>query len=411
MRIRNRIVVAGLAGLGIAAPAYAGYTLTTLSTFDNANGSAPKAGVTIYGDNVYGTTSAGGDSGLGTVFSTPLAGGTASTIASFNIGGSSGFEPEGAVIVDPSGATVYGTTTANSTGLNGAVFSVPIGGGTPTALATFTQAGPNPDLLLSGGTLYGTTHSGGSALMGTVFSVPTVGGPVTTLATFNGADGLWPTGGLVRSGNKLYGTTSGLSGSGGSVFSVPVGGGTPTTLCTFSPTSTSNGIFPEGDLLLSGTTLYGTTSSGPGADTGTVFSVPIAGGSATTLATFDGPTPQGALTLVGKRLYGIADGGGADNDGLVYSLPLTGGAPATIVSFTTPDATGNDADNLIADGNGDLFGTLDSGGGTDNSGTVFELSPTAPGAISLVPEPSSLSLLAIGALGLLGRRRRSKSGN
>ena len=114
---------------------------------------------------------------------------------------------------------------------------------------------------------------------------------LTILASFNGANGgsVYPSGGLILSGSTLYGTTywGGTSGS-GTVFSLPLAGGTPTTLASFNGT---NGYCLPGSLILSGSTLYGVTSnggiSGQSSDGytgyGTVFSLPISGGTPTTL--------------------------------------------------------------------------------------------------------------------------------
>ena len=64
---------------------------------------------------------------------------------------------------------------------------------------------------------------------------------------------------LTLSGNTLYGTTverGGINGY-GTVFSVPVSGGSPTVLASFNG---SNGEMPDAGLTLSGSTLYGTTA-------------------------------------------------------------------------------------------------------------------------------------------------------
>src|SRR5277367_3932587 len=101
---------------------------------------------------------------------------------------------------------------------------------------------------------------------------------INTLASFNVGDGAGPEAGLILSGNTLYGTTGyGGADGDGTVFSVPVTGGTPTVLASFNG---SNGPHPSAGLTLSGNTLYGTTYFG-GIDygthsygSGTVFSVP-----------------------------------------------------------------------------------------------------------------------------------------
>src|SRR5277367_5105058 len=129
---------------------------------------------------------------------------------------------------------------------------------TINTLASFNVgdgAGPQAGLILSGNTLYGTTGYGGANGDGTVFSVPVTGGTPTVLASFNGSNGKNPYGDLILSGNRLYGTTSegGAYGGlftggigGGTVFSVPVTGGTPTVLASFNG---SDGSFPQAGLI------------------------------------------------------------------------------------------------------------------------------------------------------------------
>ena len=251
------------------------------------------------------------------------------TLASFNVGDGAG--PAAGLIL--SGNTLYGTTVAGGANGDGTVFSVPVTGGTPTVLASFNGSnGKNPygDLILSGNTLYGTTSEGGAyggnLVGGTVFSVPVTGGTPTVLASFNGSNGSEPTAGLILSGNKLYGTTAfggadyyvaqGVNDLGsGTVFSVPLTGGTPTVLASFS--IGNGGAFnPQAGLTLSGNTLYGTTFAGGANGAGAVFSVPVTGssGTPTVLASFtggsDGGTPYGGLILSGSKLYGTTAGGG-----------------------------------------------------------------------------------------------------
>src|SRR6266516_678894 len=76
---------------------------------------------------------------------------------------------------------------------------------------------PLGGLLLSGNTLYGTALVGGSSGNGTVFALNTDGTGFTTLRNFTGGDdGANPGADLILSGNTLYGTTvnGGMSGKG-----------------------------------------------------------------------------------------------------------------------------------------------------------------------------------------------------
>ena len=47
--------------------------------------------------------------------------------------------------------------------------------------------------------------------------------------------------------------------------------------------------------------------------------------------------PYGSLTLSGSTLYGMTTYGGANNDGTIFSIPVTGGTPTTLLSFNGTD--------------------------------------------------------------------------
>jgi uncharacterized repeat protein (TIGR03803 family) len=301
--------------------------------------------------------------------------------------------PRSGVVTD--GTMLYGTTFSGGTNGYGTIYSVPIAGGAPTVLYNFdsTTYGANPmgSLTLDNGTLYGTAGGGGANGDGTVFSLPVTGGTPTLLATFNGTNGKFPYtySGLVVSGGMLYGTTNiGGANNDGTVFSVPVTGGTLTTLYSFD--NAGHGYNPYGGLTLVDGTLYGTAVSGGPAGHGTVFSLPITGGTPTVLASFsggvNGANPEGGLTVVGGTLYGTTQRGGTSNFGTVFSLPIGGGTPTILANFSSSAGT-NPVSTLATDGT-NLFGTAYSGG-SGNYGTVFSLpinggtgTPTVLGAFN-----------------------------
>src|SRR6185369_7741500 len=103
---------------------------------------------------------------------------------------------------------------------------------------------------------------------------PPTSGPLST----NG-DGANPAGGMTSSGNVLYGTaTYGGSSGVGSIFSVSMAGAGFKNLRSFTaisgPLSTnSDGAYPVAGLVLSGNSLYGTTSGGGDSGSGTVFKI------------------------------------------------------------------------------------------------------------------------------------------
>jgi uncharacterized repeat protein (TIGR03803 family) len=168
----------------------------------------------------------------------------------------------------------------------------------------------------------------------------------TNVHVFNyPSDGAKPQAGLILSGNTLYGTTSGGGGEWGygTVFKVDTDGSYPTNFYTFKavsepdfPHTNSDGAYPQAGLVLSGNSVYGTTGSGGAAGNGTVFRVNTDGSSFTNLHNF---------TAVGFN--------GINGDG---ASPLAG---------------------LVLSGNS-LYGTASSGG-TNGEGTVFAINTDGTG--------------------------------
>src|SRR5262245_20467997 len=99
-------------------------------------------------------------------------------------------------------------------------------------------ANPYGGVLFSGNTLYGTAGYGGIFANGTVFALGTDGSAFRNVYSFAGSDGAHPSGALILSGNSLYGLTSsgGTSGN-GTVFKVNVDGTGFLSLHSFASTS------------------------------------------------------------------------------------------------------------------------------------------------------------------------------
>jgi uncharacterized repeat protein (TIGR03803 family) len=265
------------------------------------------------------------------------------------------------------------------------------------------------------GNLYGTTAFGGANGYGSVFELsPGTGGKwkEKLLWSFNnnGTDGFEPVAGLVFDTNgNLYGTTetggNGEYTAGGTVFELSPGAGgvwKEKILYNFGSNST-DGFSPEAALIIDDKgNLYGTTSeggAGTGVYPGTVFELsPGTAGKWTrkTLWNFnggakDGRGPQGSLIFDAKgNLYGTAAYGMVSastttdtGPGMVFELsPGTGTLWTEKILRTfgqTLTDSANPASNLIFDSNGNLYGTTLLGGGIDQSGSVFELSPGTGG--------------------------------
>lgn len=89
----------------------------------------------------------------------------------------------------------------------------------------------------------------------------------------------------------------------------------------------NDGAYPAGGLIISGNTVYGTASQGGTVDGGTVFNVNTDGTGFTNLYSFsggvDGAQPQAGLILSGNTLFGTASEGGAEGDGTVFSFGVS----------------------------------------------------------------------------------------
>jgi len=268
-------------------------------------------------------------------------------------------------------------------------------------------ANPYAGLIIdSGGNLYGTTWYGGScddgkAQCGTVFELTPNGNGTwseTVIYEFQGApDGQTPAAGLIMDGaGNLYGTTLlGGAYNGGTVFELTPGGNgtwTETVLYSFCPNGNKcpNGDGPYAGLTLDANgNLYGTTTIG-GAGCGSlgcgiVFELSPNGSGGwkeKVLHTFkskNGAMPYAGLIFdTAGNLYGTTYQGGAHGYpgyGTVFKLaPGKNGqwTETVLHSFGSgKDGMGPYA-GLVFDGNGNLYGTVRSGG-RYNGGAVFEL--------------------------------------
>jgi uncharacterized repeat protein (TIGR03803 family) len=207
--------------------------LTTLHEFDGTDGSLPTSALVQGIDgNFYGTTFNGGAMGIfGTVFKiTP--GGLLTTLYSFcsQTNCTDGSFPE-AGLVQGSDGNFYGTTTQGGTSDFGTVFTI-TSNGTLTTLYSFCSEsnctdGKLPEAGLVEGTdgnFYGTT-AGLAKNYGTIYQI-TSSGVLTTLYNFSGTpNGSYPYGGLVQHTNGMfYGVTNeGGTDDVGTVFSLNMG--------------------------------------------------------------------------------------------------------------------------------------------------------------------------------------------
>jgi uncharacterized repeat protein (TIGR03803 family) len=381
------------------------------NSYTNSNGVEPVSGIILSGNTLYGATRMGGSAGEGTLFRINIDGSGFTNLHTFTAGSlgvagptdytnSDGVVPVTGMII--SGNTLHGTATDGGSGGTGTIFQLNTDSSDFTNIYYFTALnvfstnsdGCNPGgLILSGNTLYGTAGGGGLFGEGTVFMMNTNGSEFTVLHNFSALDPSTRTnddggspGGLILSGNALYGATEygGTSGL-GTVFRVNTDGSGFTNLYNFT-NGTDGGSSLAGVAVISGDILYGTTYFAGTVGNGAVFSITTDGSDFTNLHSFsatsiEGANPEG-LKLSGNTLIGTAANGGSFGYGTVFMMNTNGSGFTVLHNFSAlarPTYTNNDGagpDGLILSGN-ILYGTA-SGGGSGGSGTVFALNLTVP---------------------------------
>jgi uncharacterized repeat protein (TIGR03803 family) len=303
--------------------------------------------------------------------------------------GMDGTSPQAGLLIDVTG-NLYGTTNSGGTHNDGTVFELTPatgGGWTEKVLHNFSSGadGANPQAALifdAAGNLYGTTFEGGTNLYGTAFELtPAGGGAWTEKVLYNfgaGTDAAYPGGSLIfDAAGNLYGVTTfgGPAGS-GTVFELaPTGGGGWTERVLHNFSSLATGIFPYGGLVFDAAgNLYGTTSTGGASDGGTVFKLTSAG--ASVLHNFgngtDGSTPYAGLVLTAGNLYGTTSAGGTYGGGTLFELTPSGGGwtESVVHSFGNSTDGSTPYAGLASDTIGNLYGTTLSGG-ISGGGTAF----------------------------------------
>jgi hypothetical protein len=259
-----------------------GATLTTLASFPQA---APEV-IAVDSTSVYLAAIS-----AGSILKVPIGGGTPVTLAC-------GQDQPSGIAVDSE--RVYWTNQ----GPGGEVMSVPVGGGTPRTLAS-GQGAPFA-IALDGTNVYWANLAGNQALM----KVPVGGGTPTMLADAGASLAIAVHGGMVYWVSR------------DAIMAISATGGTPMTLAA--------GQAGPAYIAVNATNVYWTNIQG----NGTIMTVPLSGGTPTTLVTSSG---DARLALDATNVF--FTGGSMLN--AVLSEPLAGGTPTTL-------ATGQSAPEGIA---------------------------------------------------------------
>jgi uncharacterized repeat protein (TIGR03803 family) len=391
-------------------------TYTVLHTFTGPpDGAGPVAMMLDNAGNFYGATLAGGATkgskycsigGCGTIFKIDASGKETVVYAFAPTNVSTGYRPGGPSLVEDAEGNIYGTAQLGGAfecglyGLGcGTVFEV-TATGQETVLHRFGDAkgngaGPSGLVRDAAGNLYGATSGGGGyGADGSVFKLDSAGNE-TVLHTFTGypKDGALPGGLVLDSEGNLYGLTGagGVRGA-GTIFEIS-STGVETILHDFGA-SGSNGTAVRAPLARdSAGNLYGTTAYGgdanclEGEGCGVVYKLDPAGHYGV-LHSFtggaDGENPGTGVTLdAAGNLYGTTFfGGGKDDCGTVFKLSPSGSL-TVLHTFSATECGNNIVDPSsapIVDGQGNVYGTTYYGGDVNYAciygcGMVFKITP------------------------------------
>ena len=395
-------------------------TFRTILLFNSqVNGAHPPEGVTLdAAGNLYGTTSSGGPSDLGSVFKLTKRpdGSWAESTLHFFKGGSDGGVPVSGVIFDKKG-DLYGVTVGGGDKCPerrgcGTVYKLvpkPDGTWTHSVIYSFSDAdGGNQQkaglAFDAAGNLYGFTQVGDVTCCGVVYRLkPNNDGSWSEdiIYTFTGgSDGGYPIDYPVfDSAGNLYGETiHGGAHDCGAVFELTpnAGGDWSETIVHSFCESKSDGNFPRGGLTADASgNLYGVTVWGGGSTgitekcslsgCGTVFRLePQLGGgwNYKKIHTFTGTPghdPHGGVVInAAGTIYGTTSIGGPKSDGTIYQLKPNPDGSWTAKNLHVfqgypgvyPIST------MVLDKSGTLYGTtFFANPSLEGAGTVFKLIP------------------------------------
>ena len=362
-------------------------------------GRSPEGTLVSDGSGIlWGTTSEGGANGQGSLFSVNTATSAMTTWLDFT--GSAGVFPGSrpAAALRSGGAGIWwGTTSAGGAGGFGTIFRYTVEGGEFSSVAQFTGEGgavpgrlPKVSLVPDGtGSFWGTTNGGGARNYGTIFKIDSNTLTFSNLVQFTGVDGLMPgstpSGALVmdQAGSFRGVTTDGGRSRLGTLYTIkPTTGAFRSTL-NFVKTQGASAASNPGTGLIAGPDglLWGSSENGGEANAGTLFTVNPVTGTTSNALIFTGmagavPGSNPAAELLSDKLgniWGTTAAGGSLNSGVVFKINALTKVFTLVFEFTGPNGR-NPSGRLVLDESGILWGTT-SEGGSEQGGTIFKINP------------------------------------
>ncbi len=362
-----------------------GQSYQILHNFADADGAHPGYGnLVVGGTNLYGTTCIGGGFGYGVIFRIDPQGSNYTMLKEFR--GTDGADPQGTIVL--AGTNFFGVTEYGGNYDKGVIYKIGMDGSGYAVLHHFdyTNGGlPCAGVVISDRALYGTTSGGGANGWGTLYRLNTDGTDFSVLHHFDlgSGEGAEPIAELILSGSTLYGTAAEGTFVFGSVFRINTNGTGFQPLHVFSG---GDGKWPVSPLVLAGNTLYGTADWGGLYDMGTLFQVNTDGTGFTVVRHFtganDGAGVEAGLLLNGTALYGTTYEGGDYpygppyyGHGVIFRIKSNGGGFEVLKTFAGGDGANPRRSPVLL--GGALYGLTDYGG-TANKGVIYALSLPIP---------------------------------
>lgn len=315
-------------------------TTTVLHSFNKSTEGGNPVGALVQATdgNFYGVTYTGGTNGAGTIFRMAASG--TYTVLKHLSATTDGSNPKGNLVQGPDGA-LYGMTTAGGTSSVGTIFKITTAG-VFTVLRHLVPStdGGNPEGSLTvgkDGVLYGLTSSNSR-----FFKITTAGAfTVIKTLTYSTEGSNFPGALIIGTDGNFYGANStGGPNGGGNIFKITTTG-TLTILRSLTPAT--DGSAPKGNLVqASDGNFYGVTSQGGTNKLGTIFRI-TAAKTFTVLRHFsmatDGGSPQGGLAIAPKNnIVATPQTNLATNEDVAKTVTLAGtGSPSLkYVIVTSP---------------------------------------------------------------------------
>jgi uncharacterized repeat protein (TIGR03803 family) len=340
-------------------------------------------GTNPYGDliessdgRLYGMTYGGGSFGVGTIFSVDPLWSSFSKLMDFDY--TNGAYPYGSLI-QASDGKFYGTTSGGGASGNGVIFSFSVANSTYEKVKEFNGFDGSAsfgNLIEVNRKLFGTAL-GGRNSFGVVFSYNIDDNTYSLLKEFVSLHGCFPYGKLIQGlDGNFYGMTNSGGGSGyGVIYSFNP---QTSTLSVLKDFNFSDGAYPYGSLMRAADgRFYGMTSAGGENSVGVIFRFdPISStySKIKDLNRIDGCQPYAALTEASDgKLYGVTFSGGDNDRGVLFSLDISNLSYSKVRSFQLAEG-GHPMGDLLRSSNGKLYGTTRYGG-INNGGTIFSYDP------------------------------------